>query len=155
APAQTTLAPEIPSVGIGPRDRASLRDLLERRRPGYSLEAPFYTSPDIFEADMQAVFERQWVFAASIAEIPEPGSYVTVEYGSRALILVRREDGGVDALHNVCRHRGARLLTEKSGTTGNIVCGYHFWTYASDGRLIHATTPGEDFDRACFSLKRA
>ena len=160
APAQSTLVPEtlVPEttpVGLKRRDRASLRELLERRRHNFSLEAPFYTSPEIFEADMEAVFDRQWVFAASIAEIPEPGDYVTVEYGSRALILVRREDGGVDVLHNVCRHRGARLLTEKSGTTGNIVCGYHFWTYASDGTLIHASTPGENFDRECFSLKRA
>lgn len=159
-PLQSTLAPANPvaepgSVGIGRTGQASLAELLERRRVNFSLEAPFYTSPEIFEADMEAVFDRQWVFAASAAEIPEPGDYVTVEYGPRALILVRRDNGDIEALHNVCRHRGARLLTEKTGTTGNIVCGYHFWTYDTDGTLLHATTPGEDFDKACFSLKRA
>ena len=157
-----------PAVNLAPSPRGSvlpsssapgaaeeLADLLERRRVGYSLEAPFYTSPQIFQADMEGIFGTHWVFAGSTAEIREPGDYVTVELGPYSLILLRGEDGSVEALHNVCRHRGARLLTEKSGSTGNIVCGYHFWTYSPEGKLIHATTPGEDFDPNCFSLKRA
>lgn len=155
APVPQTLAPNRVTEGRAHGKSADLDELLARRRRHFSLEAPFYTSPDIFTADMEGIFDRQWVFAASAAEIPEPGDYVTVEYGSRALILVRNDDGGIDALHNVCRHRGARLLTEKSGSTGNIVCGYHSWTYAPDGTLLHATTPGEKFDKTCFSLGRA
>lgn len=134
----------------------SLRGLLERRARRWSLEAPFYTEPGIFDADMEAVFARHWLFAASIAELPEPGDYVTVDYGPSSLVLVRSEDGGVNALHNVCRHRGARVMTERSGTTGNLVCGYHSWTYAPDGALIHAAAPEQEtFDRSCFGLKRA
>ena len=132
-----------------------LRELLDRRRVGHSLEAPFYSSPDIFAADMAGIFGTHWIFAGTTAEIKEPGDYVTLEYGPYSLILLRSDDGGVQALHNVCRHRGARLLTDKSGSTGNIVCGYHFWTYSPEGELLHATTPGEEFDPACFSLKRA
>jgi Rieske 2Fe-2S family protein len=140
---------------------AQLRELFTQRRPGYSLDAPFYVDPTLFSCDMQGIFTTQWLFAASIAEIPEPGDYVTVEFGPSALILLRTEDedgnpGGVNALHNVCRHRGARVLTQRSGTTGNMVCGYHSWTYNETGALIHASAPGQaDFDKSCYGLKTA
>ncbi|WP_449278765.1 aromatic ring-hydroxylating oxygenase subunit alpha [Leucobacter sp. GX24907] len=133
----------------------ALRELLERRKVNFSLEAPFYTDSGIFRADMEGIFEKYWLFAASLAEIPEPGDYVTVEFGPYALVLVRNDEGGVNALHNVCRHRGAKVLREKSGTTGNLVCGYHSWTYAPDGTLLHAAATGDNFDKDCFGLKKA
>ncbi|MFP5315499.1 MAG: aromatic ring-hydroxylating oxygenase subunit alpha [Actinomycetes bacterium] len=135
---------------------AEITELFNFRREGYSLDAPFYTDPTIFSIDMQAIFGQHWVFAASIAELPEPGDYVTVDYGPYSLIVLHNDDGGVNVLHNVCRHRGARVLTEPAGTTGNLVCGYHSWTYSPDGNLIHASAPGETkFDKGCFGLKRA
>lgn len=133
-----------------------LQELLDRRRVGYSLEAPFYTDRGVFDADMEGIFGEHWLFAASIAEIPESGDYVTVDFGPYSLIVLRDDNDGVNVLHNVCRHRGARVLTEPSGTTGNLVCGYHSWTYAPDGTLLHAASaPGEKFDKDCFALKRA
>lgn len=133
-----------------------IKRLLDTRRQGFSLSAPFYTDPDLFQLDMEAIFGQQWIFAASIAEMPEPGDYVTVDYGPYSLIVLHNDDGGVNVLHNVCRHRGARVLTKNSGTTGNLVCGYHSWTYAPDGDLIHASAPGEiEFDKKCFALKKA
>ncbi|SMX71628.1 Rieske 2Fe-2S family protein [Brevibacterium sp. 239c] len=133
-----------------------LRRLLDTRRTGFSLEAPFYTDDHLFNLDMQAIFGQNWIFACSVAEIPEPGDYVTLDYGPYSLLVLRTDDGGVNVLHNVCRHRGARVLTEAAGTTSNLVCGYHSWTYSPDGHLIHASAPGEmEFDKACYSLKRA
>ncbi len=105
---------------------------------------------------MEGIFGTQWLYAASVAEIPEPGDYITVDFGPSSLIILRKDDGQINVLHNVCRHRGARVLTEASGSTGNLVCGYHSWTYSQDGELIHASAPGEvDFDKGCFALKRA
>lgn len=135
---------------------AEISALFEFRRTGYSLDAPFYTDRSIFNIDMEAIFGQHWIFAASTAELPEPGDYVTVDYGPYSLIVLRNDDGAVNVLHNVCRHRGARVLTEAAGSTGNLVCGYHSWTYSPDGNLIHASAPGETkFDKSCFGLKRA
>ena len=127
--------------------------LIGRRVPGYSLEAPFYTSPEIFNVDVAAVLARTWLFVASEAEIREPGDFLTVEVGPYSVILVRDDDEVVRALHNVCRHRGARVLNEPSGSVGNIVCGYHRWTYATDGSLLHAGEQPAGFDKSCFGLK--
>ncbi|HLR43614.1 MAG TPA: aromatic ring-hydroxylating dioxygenase subunit alpha, partial [Brevibacterium sp.] len=122
------------------------------RRPGYSLAAPFYTDPDFYQADLEAVFYTSWIFAASVAEVPEPGDYVTLDVGRASVIIIRDDDEQIRAHHNVCRHRGARLLPEASGSVGNIVCGYHQWTYSPEGDLLHAGTQAPGFDRTCFSL---
>ncbi|MGP5643276.1 aromatic ring-hydroxylating oxygenase subunit alpha [Corynebacterium variabile] len=137
----------------GHRDR--MLGLLRRRPPRTSLEAPLYTDPDLFSLDMQGVFATQWFFATTEAEIPEPGDYVTVDIGTLSLIIVRDDDGQVNALHNVCRHRGARVMTDRRGTTARLTCAYHSWTCATDGTLLHASSPGETFDRTCFSLRTA
>ncbi|WP_029029410.1 aromatic ring-hydroxylating oxygenase subunit alpha [Salinarimonas rosea] len=137
------------------RDGAvAVEELLARRRPGHSLEAPFYTSAEIFERDLALVFGRHWIFVAVEGEVAEPGDYVTVEIGTASIIVVRDDDGGLAAFHNVCRHRGARILSEPAGVVGKLVCPYHQWTYDLDGALLHAEHMGAGFDRACHALKR-
>ncbi|MGP9821735.1 aromatic ring-hydroxylating oxygenase subunit alpha [Salinarimonas sp. NSM] len=137
------------------RDGAvAVEALLARRRPGHSLEAPFYTAPEIFEHDLALIFGRHWIFVAVEGEVAEPGDYVTVEIGTASIIVVRDDDGNLAAFHNVCRHRGARILSEPAGVVGKLVCPYHQWTYDLDGTLLHAEHMGAGFDRACHSLKR-
>ena len=118
--------------------RDDLTALLDRRTPGYSLEAPFYTSPEVFDLDMSAIFAGHWIFVATEAELPEPGDFVTVEVGRYSVIIVRDDDEAVRAFRNVCRHRGSRILDEERGSVGNLVCPYHHWTYGVDGCLLHA-----------------
>ncbi len=136
-------------------DRTStpLSALLRRRRPGYSLEAPFYTSPEVFAADMEAIFERTWIFVGVEPDVPEPGDVMTLDIGRNAILIVRDDDMAVRAFHNVCRHRGARLVHEEKATVGNLVCRYHSWTYNLDGDLIHAEHMGGEFDPKCHGLK--
>lgn len=132
---------------------ADIRALIERRKQGYSLEAPFYRSEDIFALDMEAIFRKHWIHVAVEPDIPEPGDYVTVELAGESVLIVRDDDMSIRAFHNVCRHRGARLCSEPSGTVGNIVCPYHSWTYNLSGDLMFAEHMGEKFDRCKHSLK--
>lgn len=130
----------------------ALEDRLAARVPGRPLPGSFYTDDDVYAADLRHVFGRHWFLAATEAELPEPGDYVTLDLDARSLIVIRDDDGVVRAFHNVCRHRGARVLTEPSGFVGNLTCGYHSWTYGTDGRLLHA--PGlTGTDPACLSLR--
>lgn len=133
--------------------RVDSAELLARRRRGMTLEAPFYTSEELFSLDVAAIFSRHWIFVTTEAEIPEPGDYVTVEIGACSVIVLRDDDEQVRALHNVCRHRGSRLLHDPAGSVGNLVCGYHQWTYATDGTLRHAGQQAPGFDPGCFALK--
>ncbi len=127
--------------------------LAARRQEWKSLEAPFYSAPEIHDLDLEAIFGRHWIFVASDPELPEPGDCVTVEIGPTSVLLLRGDDMKVRGFHNVCRHRGARLIHDRTATIGNIVCRYHGWTYSEDGALIHAEHMGSDFDRSCHGLK--
>ena len=130
-----------------------LPTLVERRAAGYPLESAFYTSPAVFDLDRDAVLARTWLFVATEAELREPGDYVTVDIASYNVIVLRDDDEVVRALHNVCRHRGARILADRAGSVGNLVCGYHQWTYATDGSLLHAGDQPAGFDKSCFGLR--
>ncbi|WJF92188.1 aromatic ring-hydroxylating dioxygenase subunit alpha [Paraburkholderia bonniea] len=132
---------------------AEIHSLVERRQPGYSLEAPFYLSEAIFALDMQAIFQQHWIQVAVEPDIPEAGDYITVELGQDSILIVRDDDLQIRAFHNVCRHRGARLCNEERGSLGNIVCPYHSWTYGLNGELMFAEHMGEHFERCKHSLK--
>ena len=127
--------------------------LIAKRRPGHSLDAPFYTSRAIHDLDLDVIFGRHWIYVGVEPDVPEPGDYMALELGNNAVVIVRDDDEGVRAFHNVCRHRGARLVNEKQGTVGKLVCPYHQWTYELDGRLIHADHMPATFDRSCHGLK--
>src|SRR5699024_9937018 len=71
------------------------------RQPGCSLEAPFYTDPDYYRKDLEAVFQKTWIFAASVAELPEPGDYITLDVGRASVIIIRDDDEQIRAHHNV------------------------------------------------------
>ena len=131
-----------------------LRAMILRRKPGCSLEAPFYQSRDVFDLDMKAIFGRHWIYAGTVADIPEPGDYFTVPLASASVIVLRDEDMSIRAFHNVCRHRGARLCDGHKGSVGNIVCPYHQWTYDLTGKLIHNEHMGTEFDRSQYTLRK-
>jgi Rieske 2Fe-2S family protein len=130
-----------------------IESLFKSREVGYSLEAPFYTSRQVFDLDVAAIFARHWLFSAAESEIPEAGDYVTIDVGPYSVIILRDDDEEIRAFHNVCRHRGSRLLKESCGEVGNIVCPYHQWTYRTDGSLIFAESQPPAFDRSRFGLK--
>lgn len=133
--------------------RAEVADLVAGRVPGHSLATPFYASREVFDLDVDLIFGRHWIFVAAEAEIPEEGDYVTVDLDTESVIIVRDDDGGVNAFRNVCRHRGARLLDGRCGAVGNIVCPYHQWTYGTDGALRFAESQPATFDKSKFGLR--
>ncbi|MDD2860140.1 MAG: aromatic ring-hydroxylating dioxygenase subunit alpha [Acidiphilium sp.] len=132
----------------------SLPHLVARRRAGRMLEAPFYTDPGIFRADLDLIFGRHWIFVGVEPDIAEPGDVMTVNIGDNAILITRDDDGAIHAMHNVCRHRAARLVSTETATVGRLVCPYHAWTYGLDGALLHADHMGDDFDPACHGLRK-
>jgi carnitine monooxygenase subunit len=104
---------------------------------GLSLPAWIYRDPEFFERERQAIFRNSWQLVCHLSDVPRPGDFQTFEFLGESLVVVRSEDGGVRAFHNVCRHRAARLLDGSHGHCGKrITCPYHAWTYALDGRLV-------------------
>jgi len=135
------------------RNTDLLKEMLQRRQSGFSLEAGFYHSDDIFDAEMKGIFEYEWVFAGNICEIPRPGDYLTIIVGRNNVIVTRDDDDEVRAFHNTCRHRGSLICLEKRGHANQFVCPYHQWTYDRRGNLVHAGEMPASFDRSKFPLK--
>ena len=63
---------------------ARIAELIARRRPGWSLEQPFYTDPDVFAQDLERVIRTNWLFAGHTNRIPHPGDYFTHQFGNDA-----------------------------------------------------------------------
>lgn len=93
-----------------------------------------YWSDEWLKLEQHHCFQDSWVFAGAEAEIPHKGDIKPIEIGGAPIMLVRDQEERIHAFHNVCRHRGARLITQDCHKT-TITCPYHAWTYALDGKL--------------------
>ncbi|MEO9874929.1 MAG: aromatic ring-hydroxylating dioxygenase subunit alpha [Anderseniella sp.] len=118
-----------------------------------------YTDAVWFKNEMKTLFANAWIFAGTVHDFQQAGDYRTATCGNALLSVVRDKDGNLNALHNVCRHRGAELLDGTEGNCGGtIVCPYHRWTYAHDGSLRGVPNKMEcfpDLDRSEFGLHPA
>ncbi len=99
-----------------------------------SLRAEAYTEPMWAAADLRAIFARTWQWICHVERLATPGSYVSATVAGMPIAVVRGRDGVLRAFYNVCKHRAHELLSG-SGSTRNIVCPYHAWTYDLTGRL--------------------
>jgi glycine betaine catabolism A len=133
-------------------DVACMRAALAERRSGFSLPQALYLNPEIYQADLDAIFANEWIFACNGCEIPQSGDFQTLEVGRDSVIVLRDRDGQVRAYHNTCRHRGSRICTAESGRATRLTCPYHQWVYDLDGTLRHARQMPRDFDRRGHAL---
>lgn len=130
-----------------------IAQLLAQRRAGHMLPADLYTSRDAFEADTEVIFSRHWIAVGVEGDVEEPGDVVALDIGPGSIVIVRDDEGELRAFHNVCSHRGSRLLDAGRHVVGKLVCPYHQWTYELDGSLAFARHMGSDFDRRLAHLK--
>jgi phenylpropionate dioxygenase-like ring-hydroxylating dioxygenase large terminal subunit len=111
-------------------------------------------SPEYFELERRAIFERTWLNVGRVEQVQKRGSYFTKEiHAARtSVIVVRGTDGELRAFHNICRHRGNKLVwqdypgEETSGVCRQFTCKYHGWTYAVDGSCTFVQQESEFFD---------
>lgn len=83
-----------------------------------------------------ALLRRHPQPVAGSSRLASPGAWLSLTHFGVPLLLVRQENGRVQAFVNVCRHRGARVVPEGSGSGARaFVCPYHAWTYRPDGGL--------------------
>lgn len=132
---------------------STISTLLDERVEGRSLPAGLYTREDVFQADMDVFFRKHWIYVLPECDVPEPGDATVIDIAGSSLIVLRDDDGEVRVFHNVCRHRGARILDAGTTVVSKLVCPYHQWTYELTGELAYAPHMGKDFDKTCNSLK--
>ncbi|MBL9063208.1 MAG: aromatic ring-hydroxylating dioxygenase subunit alpha [Tabrizicola sp.] len=115
-----------------------------------------YHSDALLTLERDHVFLNHWQVAGHISDLPAPGDWLTFDLLGERAVVMRGQDGQVRAFHNLCRHRGARVVDGRQGhCRGSVVCPFHGWVYNLDGSLRGAAQPDSfgGLDKAKFGLK--
>ncbi|HUV11692.1 MAG TPA: aromatic ring-hydroxylating dioxygenase subunit alpha [Acidimicrobiia bacterium] len=112
------------------------------------------TSPEFYELERDAIFGRTWLNVGRVEQLPRVGSFFTKELDTAgtSIVVVRSTKDDITAFHNICRHRGNKLVwtdypgEESRGSCRQFTCKYHGWRYALDGELTFVQQEEEFFD---------
>ncbi|WP_462380955.1 anthranilate 1,2-dioxygenase large subunit [Pseudomonas sp. Marseille-QA0892] len=124
----------------------------------FRIARDMFTEPELFDLEMEHIFEKKWIYACHESEMLNNHDFVTVRIGRQPLIITRDGTGNLNALINACQHRGTTLTRVGKGNQSTFTCPFHAWCYKSDGRLVKVKAPGEypeGFDKATRGLKKA
>lgn len=121
-----------------------------------TMMAPWtYSNREFFQLEVERIFKRSWLLAGHVSELEKPGDFVTFDAVNERAIIVRGADGKLRGFHNVCRHRGGRIVRADEGNCNKaIVCPFHGWTYNLDGSLknVPAINTFPNLDKASHGL---
>ena len=110
----------------------SVEHLVERDR----VHGSVYTDPAIYQAELERIWYRTWVFVGHESEVAGPNDYVVKSIGPQPIIMTRDRHGEVHLLVNRCSHRAAMVCDIPQGNTTTFRCPYHGWTFANNGALL-------------------
>ena len=146
-------APLLPGRG---RSTAAAFEAVDRPfKEAATLPGWMFSDPGLYAEELRRMFHRTWTCVGREDEVAGAGGFLTVEVGGSGVLIVRDKEGFLRAFHNVCRHRGTRLVEAPVGSgLANIQCPYHAWTYDLTGRLRGAPhmTGVENFQKEEYGL---
>ena len=95
-----------------------------------------YFSEELFALEKEALFRTHWQLVCHMSEVAEIGQYVTLDIADERALVIRGHDNQIRAFHNLCRHRGSRVVGDERGVCNKaLICPYHGWAYNLDGTL--------------------
>jgi len=121
----------------------------------YRNPASSYTCPDMAKQEWETFFKNHPQLIGLSADLPSPGTYMTIDDFGIPLLVTRDNDGQFRAFLNACRHRGVRVAHEAKGKAVRFMCPFHNWSYSNKGELL-AIPRQEDFgaiDKSCHGLR--
>jgi len=119
-----------------------------------------YTSKDYTLIERKKLFEDKWIVAGVASSIPEIGDVKPIDILGMPILILRNKQNEVKVFHNVCSHRGVKLVSKSGKINSLIRCPYHSWSYSLDGKLMATPHIGgmnkhsaEGFDKQKSNLK--
>lgn len=105
-----------------------------------TVPAEAYVSRAYAEAERDRLWRKVWLQAGRVEDIPGTGDFITYDILDDSVIITRTGPDTIRAYHNVCPHRGRKLIDtppgarNARGTKVNFVCGFHGWTFDLEGK---------------------
>jgi phenylpropionate dioxygenase-like ring-hydroxylating dioxygenase large terminal subunit len=105
-----------------------------------TIGAEAYISPDYARAEQERLWRKTWLQAGRVEDIPATGDFITYDIGPDSVIIARTAPDQLRAYHNVCPHRGRRLIDTPPGARnargkrGSFICGFHGWSFDLQGK---------------------
>ena len=119
-----------------------------------------YTSKDYTLIERKKLFEDKWIVAGVASSIPEIGDVKPIDILGMPILILRNKQNEIKVFHNVCSHRGVKLVSKSGKINSLIRCPYHSWSYSLDGELMATPHIGgmnkhsaEGFDKSKSNLK--
>ena len=119
-----------------------------------------YTSKDYTLIERKKLFEDKWIVAGVASSIPEIGDVKPIDILGMPILILRNKQNEIKVFHNVCSHRGVKLVSKSGKINSLIRCPYHSWSYSLDGELKATPHIGgmnkhsaEGFDKSKSNLK--
>lgn len=116
--------------------------------------ASWYVAAEFLDLEQRSVFRDTWQPVGRVDQVASPGDFFCGVFLGQPYVVLRDSSGELRAFHNACSHHAAQVACGQGRAT-ELVCPYHGWTYALDGRLRSAPRLGRavNFDVAEFGLK--
>ena len=112
------------------------------------------------QIERKKIFEDKWVVIGVASSVPDPGDAKPFDLLGIPLIILRDKEKKIRVFHNVCSHRGYKLLKEPCKLKNVLRCPYHSWSYDYNGDLVATPHLGgmnkhenKDFDKSKNGLK--
>ncbi len=119
-----------------------------------------YNSKEYTNIERKKIFEDKWVVIGVTSSIPKLGDAKPFDLLGIPLILLRTKSNKIKVYHNVCSHRGYKILQKKCSIKNVLRCPYHSWSYNLEGKLVATPHLGgmnkhnsKDFDKSINGLK--
>ena len=129
-------------------------------KDAHGLPNECYTSKEYTLIERKKLFEDKWMIIGVASSLPNVGDAKPVDILGMPILLVRGKDKKIRVFHNVCSHRGLKLVTKPGNIKNVIRCPYHSWSYNFDGELVATPHIGgmnihqtKDFERSKSNLK--
>jgi len=95
-----------------------------------------YTSSDYLKIEKERIFKDKWTVIGVGGSLPNTGDAKPYNLLGIPLIILRDKEKKIRVFHNVCSHRGFKLLSEPCELKNVLRCPYHHWAYNFDGKLV-------------------
>jgi len=141
-------------------DMEKIRVVNQPIEKAHGLPNECYTSPDYLMYEREKIFEDKWCVIGVASSVPNIGDAKPYSLLGIPLIILRNKEDKIRVFHNVCSHRGFKLLDEPCSLKNVLRCPYHSWSYDFDGKLVATPHIGglnihetEKFDKSTSNLK--